>query len=334
MFSSRKYFKSVDDVPDAWIFKYYLGLSQDFTGRSLRVKSIFNVNDKTPSMFVYFNQMTNKIVYKCHSTGKSGDAVKLVEELYGLSFQQACEKIVYDYYEFCKTGKYVTLEITSVNTRWSVVDYKLRSWYTYDAKFWLQYNIGSSLLDRFEVRPLEYYKVAQVNSETGEISNVIENHGDTIYGYFNGDKLYKVYNPKAKRFKFFLQDGNYTQGSNQCEGHDTLVIASSLKDVMSIKSLGLTVDCVAPNSESTKLSFSQIEGYKKSYKHVIVCLDSDEAGVKSMKHYDEEYNLPFVYLPREKDISDIIKHHGKQVALYDFYPKLQRAIERYLEKNP
>ena len=35
----------------------------------------------------------------------------------------------------------------------------------------------------------------------------------------------------------------------------------------------------------------------------------------------------------EKDISDIIKHHGKEVALYDLYPKLLRAIEKYIEKN-
>jgi hypothetical protein len=334
MFSSRKYFKSIEDVPDAWIFKYYLGLPHDFTGRSLRVKSIFNVNDKTPSMFVYYNQVTNKIVYKCHSTGKSGDGAKLVEELYGLSFQKACEKIVNDYYEFCKTGKYIALEITAVNTRWSVIDFKVRNWYEYDAKFWLQYNIGSSLLKKYEVVPLEYYKVAQVDTETGEVSNVIENFGDNIYGYFNEDKLYKVYNPKAKRFKFFLQDGNYTQGINQLEGHDTLVVASSLKDVMTIKSLGLTIDCVAPNSESTKLNLSQIEGFKEAYKYVITCMDSDDAGIKSMKKYEEEHNLPFIYLPREKDISDIVKHHGKQVALYDFYPKLQNAIEKYVKKNP
>jgi hypothetical protein len=62
-------------------------------------------------------------------------------------------------------------------------------------------------------------------------------------------------------------------------------------------------------------------------------MDSDEAGINSMKFYEKEYGLPFIYLPREKDISDIIKHHGKEVALYDFYPKLQRAIEKYVKKN-
>lgn len=333
MFSSRKFFNSVNDVPDAWIFKYYLGLSHDFNGRTIRVKSIFNVNDKTPSMFVYLNKNTNRIVYKCHSTGKSGDAIKLVEELFELSFLKASEKIVNDYFEFCKTGKYIEVEIVTSNVKWSVIDCKTRSWCRHDAEFWLQYNIGSSLLEKYNVLPIDSYKVAQVNSETGEVSNIIENTGPNIYGYFSSDGLYKVYNPKSKRFKFFLQNGNYTQGTEQLENHKTLVIASSLKDVMAIKSLGLTVDCIAPNSESTKLSSSQIEEYKSLYKHIVVYMDSDQAGINSMQYYEETFGLPFVYLPREKDISDIIKHHGKTVALYDFYPKLQNAIEKYVKKN-
>lgn len=334
MFSSRKYSKSINDVPQAWMFKYYLGLPYDFTGRPLKVKSIFNENDKTPSMFIYYNEATKRIVFKCHSTSKAGDGIKLVEELYELDYTKACEKIVNDYYEFCKTGKYITPEMKNTKLKWSILDWKVRNWCKHDAEFWLQYNIGSSLLEKFNVKPLEYYVMGQVNLETGEVSNLAKNEGNHIYGYFTNGKIYKAYNPKAKRFKFFLEDGNYVQGSDQAEGRDTLVIASSLKDVMTIKSLGLTVDCIAPNSESIRLNASQIEKYKKMYKHVVVCMDSDEAGITSMKYYDETYKLPFIYLPREKDISDIVKHHGKDVALQDFYPKLQRAIERYLEKNP
>jgi len=61
MFSSRRYLGSLESIPDAWIFKYYLGLAHDFTGRSMKIKSIFNPNDKTPSMFVYVDKASNKI---------------------------------------------------------------------------------------------------------------------------------------------------------------------------------------------------------------------------------------------------------------------------------
>jgi hypothetical protein len=333
MFSSRQYLGSLDNIPDAWIYKYYLGLTHDFTGRSVKIKSIFNPNDKTPSMFIYVDKDTNKIVFKCHSTGMFGDAHKLVQDLYNLTKEQACEKIVKDYQEFCKTGEYQDIEIIACTKRWSITDYKVRGWTNLDAKFWLQFNIGSSMLNKYEVIPLEYYEVSEVDTTTGEMSNSFVNNGDYMYGYFANNELYKVYNPKAKKLKFYLQKRDYIQGYNQLKGHDTLVIASSLKDVMAIDSLGLTIDCIAPNSESTKLTSNDIHEFQMRYQHIVVCMDSDEAGINSMKFYEKEYGLPFIYLPREKDISDIIKHHGKEVALYDFYPKLQRAIEKYVKKN-
>ena len=333
MFSSRKYLGSLESIPDAWIFKYYLGLAHDFTGRSVKIKSIFNPNDKTPSMFVYVDKTSNKIVYKCHSTGRFGDAHKLVQDMYNIPSDIACEKIINDYNEFCKTGQYQDVKIVASTKKWTITDYKVRGWTNLDANFWLQFNIGSSLLQTYEVIPLEYYEVSEVDLITGEQTNSFVNHGDYVYGYFANGELYKVYNPKAKKFKFFLENKDYIQGYNQLIGEDTLVIASSLKDVMAIKSLGLTVDCISPNSESTKLTFNNILEFEMRYKHVVVCMDSDEAGINSMKFYEKEYGLPFIYLPREKDISDIIKHHGKEVALYDFYPKLQRAMEKYVKKN-
>ena len=333
MFSSKKYLGTVDLIPDAWIYKYYLGLTHDFTGKSVKIKSIFNPNDKTPSMFIYVDKMTNKIVFKCHSTGKYGNAYQLVQDMYRLTYEQACEKIINDYYEFCKTGTFQDIEIVACTKQWTITDYKVRGWTNLDAKFWLQFNIGSSLLKTYEVMPLEYYEVSEIDLHTGEKTNSFVNHGDYMYGYFANNELYKVYNPKAKKFKFYLQKKDYIQGYNQLKGEDTLVIASSLKDVMAIKSLGLTVDCIAPNSESTKLTANDILEFGMRYEHVVVCMDSDEAGINSMRFYEKEYGLPFIYLPREKDISDIIKHHGKEVALYDFYPKLQRAIEKYVKKN-
>jgi hypothetical protein len=333
MFSSRKYIRSLDDIPESWIFKYYLGLTQDITGESIRIKSVFNTNDNTPSMFIYVDRNSKKIVFKCHSSGRYGNACQLVQDIFNLKYDKACEKIIQDYYKFCETGEYQDTELIIGSKKWTITDYKVRGWYSADAKFWLQFNIGSSLLEEYNVKPLEYYEFSEIDTETGVISNKFINKDECVYGYFTGNELYKVYNPKNKKFKFFLQKKDYVQGYDQLTGKNTLIIASSLKDVMAIKSLGLTVDCIAPNSESSKFKFTDIHDLQKRYSHVIVCMDSDEAGIASMRFYEKEYGLPYVYLPREKDISDIIKHHGKEVALYDFYPKLLRAIEKYIEKN-
>jgi hypothetical protein len=72
---------------------------------------------------------------------------------------------------------------------------------------------------------------------------------------------------------------------------------------------------------------------KSNYEAVVTYMDSDAAGVTSMKYYLETYKLPFCYIPLEKDFSDIVKVHGIKKAAYTFIPVLDKAIAKYKELN-
>lgn len=335
MFSSKKSTLLLDEIPSQWIFQYYLKLNDDAFTRAIKLKSLFNPRDSNPSMYVYFEKNYNKWVYKCHSTGRFGDGISLVQNLFSISYNEACQKIIEDYSNYDKSD-FTLLDNNCLGyTKWCIDNYKVRKWTKADANYWLSYNIGSSLLDKYNVRPLEQYELVQKNTKTNEIAKslLFENQILTYAFFTNDNQIYKIYNPKNKSQKFISLE-SVIQGVDQLAFHDTMVITSSLKDVMAIKSLGFRVDCIAPSSESTKLRPEIINDWlKKEYKHIVVYMDSDIAGINAMKFYEEHYNLPFVYLPREKDISDIIKIHGRQTALYDLYPKLQNAIEKYIEKN-
>jgi len=335
MFSSKKSILLLDSIPSQWIFQYYLRLNDDAFTRTIRLKSLFNPKDSNPSMYVYFDKHYNKWVYKCHSTGRFGDGISLVQNLFNISYNEACLRVIDDYNNFDKSEFTLLDENSLGHTKWCIDNYKVREWTVGDANYWLPYNIGSSLLKKYNIRPLQSYELIQKNLKTGEIikSLTFDKDGLTYAFFTKDDEIYKVYNPKNKSQKFISLESTI-QGIDQLDNHDTIVITSSLKDVMAIKSLGFTVDCIAPSSESTKLRPEIInEWLKKEYKHIVVYMDSDVAGINAMKFYEETYNLPFVYLPREKDISDIIKIHGRETALYDLYPKLQNAIEKYIEKN-
>ncbi len=303
--------------------------------RTIRIKSIFNPNDKTPSMFIYHEKTNNKWLYKCHSTGKFGDAINLVEGLFSLSYSDACGKIVTDYYNSDKSDNSEINFASLNNTKWIIQDYTTRQWTKADAAYWLQYNIGSSLLRKYNVLPLQSYELCQVDLTTNIVTRCLkfENVG-LCYGYFTQEnELYKIYCPKNKSQKFISLE-SVLQGIDQLEYHDTMIITKSLKDIMAIKSLGFRVDCIAPPSETSKLKPEIIDLWlKKNYKHVIVYMDSDIAGINAMKYYNEKFNLPFVYLPKEKDISDVIKNHGVKEALQELYPKVQNAIDKYLQNN-
>jgi len=329
MFSSKAFIDDVNQVPSTWIFENYLGLSQKLTGQSIRINSLFNINDKTPSMYIYYNEETQSYKYKCFSTGKSGGAVDLMMHIWSVTFYEASQRIIKDYSDYVRTGKICETKIVQ-HSKWKVDRWQTRGWTKNDADFWSQYNIDSKLLEKYHVMPLDRYvmqKVAHDNSVEDEFS-VVSKH---IYGYFTREGiLYKIYQPKNRERKF-IKICDYIQGYEQLEGKPILIIASSLKDCMAIKSMKLNVDVVAPDSENSLLQEDVIFEFKDIYSSIVTIFDSDEAGIKAMKAYEEKFKLPFCYLPLEKDIADVVKIHGIKKAMFEFVPKLTNAVEKYAQ---
>jgi hypothetical protein len=306
MFSSRKAVVEIDDVPTKWIFEHYLRLQEKLTGQDVRIKSIFNEFDNDPSMYVFFSSKTNDYRFKCFSTGKTGSGIDLVKHLYDLNYRDAVLKLVDEYKAFLNKEDYVSTPVIPVE-RWSIDSYKTRSWTTDDAKYWTQFNIGSKLLEKYNVKPLAEYVLSRGMES-------FSRRGSKVYGYFNANgDLCKIYQPGSE--KKFLMIKNYIQGWDQVEGKELLLVCSSLKDIMSIKSLGIECDCVAPNSENS--SIDSIVEWIKAYPKKYIIFDNDTAGIKAMERYKKEYGIPFIHVDLSKDISDSIRDHGaKKVKEY------------------
>jgi hypothetical protein len=327
MFSSKSFIDDVHAVPAHWIFETYLGI-ETLNGQRIRIRSMFNPADKTPSMFIYYNRDAEAYRYKCFSTGKGGSAIDLMMHMWSMSFAQAAERIMTDYSNYLKTGRRCDTKIIQ-HTNWKVADFTVRGWTKADALFWSPYNISSTLLERYNVRPLERYVMSKTMEDGIQVQEFVVT-SPNIYGYFTKDGiLYKIYQPKNRERKF-IKLCDYLQGEDQLQNNRFLVIASGLKDCMALQSLPLLkLDVVAPDSENTMIPEDKILQFKEDYDAVVTMMDSDQAGIASMHKYKELYGLPYVYLPKEKDISDIIKTHGVQAALQYVIPILDRAINSY-----
>jgi hypothetical protein len=215
----------------------------------------------------------------------------------------------YDVQEFKQASKY------------KVVKYNFRSWNTSDQYYWTQFNIGSRLLEEYCVRPLTEYTLEKDSENTLTIK------GNYLYGYFKKDgTLYKIYQPKTQDKKF-IKVADYVQGSEQLKGHKYLVITSSLKDIMSLRSLKLSVDYIAPDSENSIISKSIIEQYLEQYQKIMVMFDYDPPGIKAAERYKELYpDLVAFVLPMSKDPSDSIRDHGAK----EVRSRLVPLINKYL----
>jgi len=329
MLNTKNLIITIENVPSYWVFQYYLNLDEELTGQDVKIKSIFNPSERTPSMCLYVDNAlnpdgskSNQYVYKDFSTGKFGNKINLVMHLLNISFPNAVDKIIDDYNKSDAKGS--NNKTFKVQNRWKVDFVKERSWNQQDARFWLQFNIGATLLDKYNVRPLEYYNLVLENDSSVETQKITNNN---IYGYFTKDgDVFKIYRPFSRKHKFF-KVRSYLQGLDQLEYKNPyLVICSSLKDAMCLKSMGYNVDVISPDSENTVIKPYIIENLKLKYQKVITLFDNDTAGATAIEKYHQLYGINGFALPLSKDISDAMKEHGFDKVHSELKPLLKKAI--------
>lgn len=325
MISTKNIIAGIDDVPVEWIFEHYLGLAEKLTGQDVKLHSVFKT-EKTPSMFVYFKQENNEYKFKDFSTGKQGNKVNLVSELFNLSYGQAVNKICSDYEKYLKDNDYTSVNEYKIQNKYRVVDFEIRHWTNVDAKYWGKFKITSGILEKYNVTGLSYFTMAK----EGDPDSTIVFKGNYIYGYFREDgSLYKVYLPKNPDKKF-IKVQNYIQGMDQLSyDKDFLIITSSLKDLMCFTKLGYkNAESIAPDSENTMIAEQYIKSLKKKYKDICVVFDNDEAGIKAAQKYQERYGLSYVVLDMSKDLSDSVRDFGVQKVKEKLHELLTNVFKK------
>ena len=325
MFKTKNLVHDIKDVPVAWIFEHFCKLKEKLNGHDVKIKSLFNLKERTPSMCIYYDAKKSTYRYKDFSSGKGGSAIDLVKDIENLSYYKACSLVVEKYNDFVlhNNGGY-DLQDFKQASKYKVTTYIFRSSNTQDQYFWTQFNIGTKLLEEYQVRPLSSYTMHKDNDD-GPIDLTIT--GNYLYGYFKTDgTLYKIYQPKTLDKKF-IKVADYIQGSEQLKNHKWLIITSSLKDLMALRSLKLPLDIIAPDSENTVIRKEVMEGYINKYEKVIVMFDFDDPGIKAMEKYKELYpEIEYTALPMSKDPADSIKDYGAKEVYYRIVPLLNKKI--------
>ena len=325
MITTKNFVSNQDEIKSSWVFEYYLDLPERLIGQDVKIKSIFNPTEKTPSMFIYLDPSCNEYKYKDFSTGRQGSKIDIIQELFTLSYSQALFRIIEDHNTFVReNGSIQDIEYIPV-AKYKVDYVKNRDWNTYDADYWLQFNIGKTLLEEYNVYPIEYYTM--VKEEEKDISKLtIQN--SMMYGYFDKrGNIYKIYQPKQKKHKF-IKVTSHLQGLDQLKYKNKyLAICASLKDAMCLKSFKFGIDVIAPDSENSIIKPYVIQNLKSKYKKIVSLLDNDEAGFTAMNKYKTLYSIDPIYLTSEKDLSDIVLKYGADAV----NPKLFKLIKNTIK---
>lgn len=328
MLNTKRLVFNEKDVPSNWVFEYYLDLPEKLNGQDIKIKSIFNPNERTPSMCIFVDKTITQYKYKDFSTGKYGSKIDIVKELFNINYAIAVEKIISDFNLFIKNNE-------SLNTNFKVQDkfkveyIKKRSWTDQDRNFWLGFRIGSTMLNTYNIHPIEYYTMIK-DLDDGTFKKITIK-GPKIYGYYKKDgDIYKIYQPAQKKHKF-IKVCAHTQGLDQLDyTQPYLIINSSLKDAMTLKGMGYNVEVIAPDSENTLIKPLIIENLKLKYKYIITLFDNDQAGKKAVDRYKKVYNINGFVCPLEKDIADGMKIHGLDILHKKLKPLLKETLNKQL----
>jgi hypothetical protein len=312
MLSTKSLISELNEIPREWVFEFYLKLDERLCGQDVRIKSPFNPSDKNPSFYVHFSRSLNKYIFKDFSTDKKGDGITLVQSLLDLSTRgEAAHKVISDYNQFIlNNNEDYSLRDFKIQQKYKVTDWKTRNWTNVDQKYWTKFHIGSKLLEQYNVKPLDSYKMTK--EENGKLHELEIKGKYCIYGYFRSDgSLYKIYQPLVKDNKF-IKVKDYIQGTDQLNyASEYLIILSSLKDILGFKKLGYTgIEAIAPDSENNLIPSNVMTSYKLKFKGICTLFDNDKAGIEAMQKYTDKYQVKGITLPLSKDLTDSMKDHG------------------------
>lgn len=303
----------MERVSQADLLSHYLGIDTlpALVNSPLR-------NDHHPSFFIY-SPDGNKVFYRDYATGDVGDIYSLLQKQKSMSFAELIRSISSEKV-FQKSS--LTLNPSKANRfpkkSPSDLRVKIRDWEDYDIAYWESYGISLKWLKYVEVYPISHKIIYKDNQR------YVFHAAKYAYVFVErkeGKVSLKVYQPKVKdKTKKWMNSNDASvvglwakipQTGNQ------LAICSSLKDALCLWA-NTGIPAIYVQSETTGLSQTAQEVLRKRYKHIYICFDNDEPGLRDGEKLSAETGFDNVVLPKfseGKDISDLYKAKGKEVFI-------------------
>lgn len=293
--------------------KYVQGFTPEIIGKR-NIKSIFNEEDKTPSLSFY--KPADKVLFKCFSTGLQGDCFNLIGHLYNFDckseFNEILKKICFDF----------NIQINEGNKISKIWNAEYYSEFTKAAiQYWNQYKITIEILKRYNVRQLKRLKYKTHNNEF-ESKNIIAFEFD-----ISGRR--KIYCPKqenlTKKVFYKTQTKNDVFGLKQVikSNPNIILICEGEKDSLVANSLGIpSISFQSCNTIPTK---DIIRKLTNTGADIVVCYDNDSPGQNAMQNLCEKYNFAEHRIPvNYNDIADYLPSVDIEKAKSDIKESLAK----------
>jgi hypothetical protein len=303
-----RYENILDKIDPYYIYRFYLG--EEFSTRK-NISSPFRP-DEDPSFRIKVGTDGSLFHKDYGDARKAGNCINFVQQLYGISYKEAIEKIENDF-GIKKSGKHFERIISEFQKPENltpkepdVFEVVTRPFTKEELAYWKQYEITESELKANDVYSIkELYKNGQLK----------EDHN--LRFAYHYDPFWKIYRPYVdKKWKWIWNNtpNDRMYGLENVKGRDKVIVTKSHKDYLVLSSIYPYV-CGTQNESEVAINQTNLELLQKC-KEVYIIFDNDAAGVRSCKFYNQYgfkyWNVPQKYYQetKSKDPSDLVKNYG------------------------
>lgn len=264
------------------IFEMYLGgIPKKAISSPLR-------EDATPSFSLFHSDLHGKIFFKDFATGDTGDCFLFVMRLFNLQSKvETFNKIASDFqltqFELNPSSSYTSPKkpyVSKGNRKKSIKSDKVRisittrDWKIQDKKYWnSKYELTKDQLDYCNVFPISHYFINGYCTKADDLAYAFVEEKDGI-------QTFKIYQPFNQNDEKWINNNDFSTWelwTQLPEKGDVLIITSSRKDAMVIKSLFPSdkITSCSLQSEGVNPKLNVTDELKGRFKEIFVLYDND-----------------------------------------------------------
>ncbi len=296
----------IDKIKDACrideVIGSYLELKKN--GANMVCLSPFS-NEKSPS----FTVSPSKNIYKCFSTGKSGDSINFIMEYKKVNYIDAI-KILADKYQIELIDSKDSKPVKYVKPIWknnTMLSDKLIKWFENERK------ISQNTLEAFKISEGIEWMPNKKKPPGGQINTI-------QFNYFLNDELINTkYRDSDKNFKLVKDAELIIYNLDSIKDFDSVIIVEGEMDALAIYEAGHKNVISVPNGATKGTNnLTYLDNSIDSLMHVkefLLALDNDENGNNLKDEIARRLgyeNCKQITFKDCKDANDCLKKYGKQ----------------------
>lgn len=263
--------------------------------------------DNHPSFSIYSKDGIH-VRYKDLATGECGGIFNLLQEMWGLSFENTINNIFKD--KVIVLNKKDYSQAKSIILPKVKIECKTRPWEKRDFEYWNQFGITETWLKHAEIYPISHYFI---NKDENKYTFVADKYAYAYVEHKENNtavKIYQPYNTKGRKWISGFDGSVISLWTKIPKFGEKVVICSSVKDALCL-SANLSIPAIAVQGEGYAISETAKKELLKRYNKVYILFDNDEAGLKDGASLASRTGFKNLILPKINDAKDIAELYQK-----------------------